>query len=172
MSIDNSMEDKLENLEDKPNWGGKRPNSGRPLGSMNKSTREQKEVENYYKDRVKDSIESLVNSQMNLAKGIQMLFKIHTNSKGERSKPELVTSQSEIEEYLAGDYDDSEDYYFITTKAPDNKALDSLLDRTIGKASQKIEHSGQILNSLTPEQQDKLDKILIDDKQEGIIGDD
>ena len=71
-----------------------------------------------------------------------MLFKIHkSEDKGKevKSKPELVTNQTEIEEYLAGEYEDGDDYYFITTTTPDNRALDSLIDRVFGKAQQKVD---------------------------------
>jgi len=70
-----------------------------------------------------------------------MLYKIHTDSKGMKSKPELVTSQKEIEDYLAGETDANSDYYFITTERPDNRALDSLFDRTFGKAQQYVDHT-------------------------------
>lgn len=141
--LDNMVENnELENLEEKPKWGGVRPNSGRPTGSTNKATKEKKEAEQYFKDRVVKSIGKIVNSQMNLAQGCQMLFKIETtkDDKGRetKSRPILITSQDEIENYLAGEYEDGDDYYFITTKRPDNRALDSLVDRVFGKARQNI----------------------------------
>ena len=99
------------------------------------------------RQRVIRSKDALMNSQMNLASGCQLLFKIETvkykdkdgNWKEEKKKPKIVESQEEIEDYLAGDYEDEKDvYYFITTKVPDNKAIDSLFDRTFGKARQNI----------------------------------
>lgn len=141
------IEQTIESSEKKSNWGGARPNSGRPLGSMNKATREQKEAEEYFRQRVLNSIEEIVNSQMNLAKGTQMLFRIDEIDDGKgkkiKQKPELVTNQEEIERYLAGDLEDKDSYYFITTERPDNKAIDSLIDRVFGKASQKLEVSGK-----------------------------
>ena len=50
----------------------------------------------------------------------------------------LVTNPGEIRCYLDGDYDNDQTYYYITTVTPDNRALDSLLDRTFGKATQTI----------------------------------
>jgi len=134
---------KNESLKKKSRWGGARQNSGRPAGSMNKKTREKKEAEDYFKQRIIDSIEEIVNSQMNLAKGCQMLFRIdkEKDSKGKeiKSKPMLVTSQDEIESYLAGEYDDDqESYYFITTERPDIRALDSLTNRVFGKPPQPL----------------------------------
>jgi hypothetical protein len=128
-----------EILKEKSTWGGARENAGRPEGSHNKATLDKKIVEEEIKQRVLRSADQLINSQMNLAQGVQMLFKIHTTEKGVKGKPELVTSQIEIEEYLAGEYEGSnDDYYFITTERPDNKALDSLFDRTLGKAVQRV----------------------------------
>ena len=68
-----------------------------------------------------------------------MLYKIEKDDDGNHKKPILITSQEEIERYLAGDYDESEEYYYITTEKPDNKAIDSLLDRTFGKAQQSVD---------------------------------
>jgi len=81
---------------------------------------------------------------MSLAQGVTYLFKIHTDSKGNKGKPELVDSQYEISAYLNGEYEgEPDDYYFITTERPDNKAIDSMLDRAFGKAPQKLEHTGK-----------------------------
>lgn len=125
-------------------WGGARPNAGRPKGSENEETRKKRVVEEEFKQRVLRSAQKLISSQMNLAQGVQMLYCIHTerDSKGneKKDKPRLVESQSEIEAYLAGEYDDSEDdYYFITTERPDNRALDSLFDRVFGKSVNNID---------------------------------
>lgn len=119
--------------------GGARPGAGRPKGSENQSTKDKRIVQEKLKQRVLKSADSLMTSQMNLAKGIQMLYKIKTNKDGSKRKPELVDNLEEIESYLAGEYEDSNDeYYFITTERPDNRALDSLFDRTFGKARQNI----------------------------------
>ena len=141
------MED-FDNKKEKPKWGGKRENSGRAKGSLNTKTKEQKIIEEEFRQRVLNSMESLVNSQMNLAKGCQILFKISTSKdkdgKVVRSKPEIVKDQFEIEAYLAGDYDDSDkEYYFLTTEKPDNRALDSLIDRVFGKSINKTEITGK-----------------------------
>lgn len=144
----------LENLKNESTHGGKREGAGRAKGTKNKNTKEDDIVKEEFRSRVLKSIDSLINSQMNLAHGCQILFKIHSyedkSGKRIKEKPEIVTSQEEIESYLAGDYDDEEDdYYFITTKQPDNKAIDSLIDRIWGKATQAIE--GKLNIKLTAE---------------------
>jgi len=128
-----------ETLKEKSRWGGLRPNSGRPEGSMNKATVEKKIVEEEFKQRVLRSSNELINSQMNLAQGVQMLYCIEKDDKGKNKPPRLVTLQSEIEDYLAGEVGDNSDYYFITTERPDNRALDSLFDRVFGKSVNNID---------------------------------
>jgi hypothetical protein len=130
----------LENLNDNSSWGGKRVGAGRPAGSKDPETIEREKVIEAMKQRIAKSAEQLLNSQMNLAQGVQMLYCITTNEKGIRSKPELVTCQATIEEYLAGELEDKDkEYYFITTERPDNKALDSLFDRAFGKAQNNVD---------------------------------
>lgn len=132
-------DEKVETLKEDSSWGGARENAGRKKGSENEKTKQKKEVEAEMKERILKSVDSLLNSQMNLAHGVQMLYCITTNKKGIRSKPQLITDQPSIEAYLAGELEDDEnEYYFITTERPDNRALDSLLDRTFGKSRQNI----------------------------------
>lgn len=125
---------KIEKLKNNSNRGGARENAGRPKGSENKETKKKRIVEKEFKERILRTVNELLNSQMSLAKGVQMLYCIEKDGEGKNKKPRLVTSQSEIEGYLAGETDG--DYYFITTERPDNRALDSLLDRVFGKPVQ------------------------------------
>jgi len=132
----------------KETWGGKRPNAGCPKGTKQERTIQKKDAERYFKDRVIRSVGKLVDSQMNLARGCQFLMKIekeydkHTKcwKTPKNARPVIVKDKEEIANYLAGDYDNNEskDYYFMTTERPDNRALDSLLDRTFGRATQNI----------------------------------
>lgn len=135
--------------------GGKQPGAGRPRGKKNKATLEKEAVLKEFKDKVLTSTDILFNSQLTLARGQTYLYKIEkeviVGPKGGKTyknkRPELVTEKWEIEDYLQGlieegDKDDENDsrsvYYFLTTKDPDNKAIDSMLDRTFGKATQII----------------------------------
>jgi len=118
-----------------------RRNRGRPKGSKDKKTIELKLAKKRLVQRVLRNQNKLLNSQFILAKGCSYLYVIHTDTdeKGHRikQKPRLVENQGTIEAYLAGELEDEEnDYYYITTDKPDNKALDSLLDRTFGRATQ------------------------------------
>lgn len=130
-----------EILKKKSNtWGGARPNAGRHLGSENEETRKKRIVEKEIKQRVLRSADKLINAQMSLAQGVQMLYVIEKTEKGANKKPRLIKDQTIIEKFLAGELDNEPDeYYFITTEKPDNRALDSLLDRIFGKAVSNLD---------------------------------
>ncbi len=130
------MEEDFERLKkNSSSWGGARDNAGRPKGSENEETKKRRVVEEEFKQRVLRSADELINSQMSLAKGVQMLYCIEKDG-NKNKKPRLVEDQKEIEEYLEGNYCDNKNYYFITTERPDNRAIDSLFDRVFGKAIQ------------------------------------
>lgn len=153
--MENNIENnnsEFENLKDNSStWGGARPNAGRPKGSENEATKEKRIVEEQFKQRVLKASHQLINSQMNLAQGVQMLYCIEKDDDGKNKKPRLVESQGEIEAYLEGDYDEAKDYYFITTERPDNRALDSLFDRVFGKSVNNLDlkSDGKELKAIT-----------------------
>lgn len=132
--------------------GGPQPGSGRPKGKLNKSTLKAMAVKRKYLERVRKSADRLFNAQISLATGTQLLFVIHTDSKGRRGKPELVTDVDIISRFLdenegkdgsmkIADYADGsqcDDYFFITTKLPDSKTITDMLDRALGKPDQKL----------------------------------
>lgn len=128
---------------------------GRPKGKKNTATLEKEAVLAVFRDKVMKSADVLFNSQLHIATGLTYLYKIEKElqigpkggKKYVRSKPILVEDRSEIERYLMGlieegEVEDENDpnatYYYITAKDPDNKAIDSMLDRTFGKAAQPI----------------------------------
>lgn len=122
--------------------GGARPGAGRKKGSLNKATKEKKEVENAFTQRVLTVANKLFESQLTIAQGASFLYRIDKDEKGNNKKPVLVTNEWEIEQYLNGENFDPSTYYYITTERPDNKAIDSMLDRVFGKATQKTEITG------------------------------
>lgn len=129
--------------------GGAMPGAGRPAGSMNALTKLKLEKERAVKQRILEAADSLVNSQMGLARGCQYLFKVV----GRNRKPELVTNQKEIEEFLEKSPDGKNwvnvetrdggkvesSYFFITAERPDNKALDSLFNRVFGRPKESLD---------------------------------
>lgn len=116
--------------------GGKREGAGRPRGSTNKMTRTMKSKERTIKDRVTKNLTALINSQLSLAKGQQFLYEIKMRNVGGKRKPQhtLVTDPKKIKAYMDGDVDEDK-YFYVTTKEPDNRAIESLLDRAFGKST-------------------------------------
>ncbi len=141
--------------------GGKRAGAGRKPGVKTKVVLEREATLKAFRERAMKHADILFNSQITIARGQTFLYKIEKEliigPKGGKTyrskKPELVTSQYEIEMYLEGlieegDKDDENDrratYYFLTTKEPNNNAIDSLLDRTFGKSAQSLEIKGTL----------------------------
>src|SRR4051812_1375341 len=127
----------VDSSTNKSKWGGKRDGAGRKVGSQNKATLEEKVVKDELRQRVLANVGGLITAQLSLAKGVAHVFRVTIGTQGGRSDPVLVTNPDEIHEAIdlfeSGDgygeiVDEDEEtrrYYFITTKAPDNKALDS-----------------------------------------------
>lgn len=127
--------------------GGKQPGAGRPKGSLDKKTLEQKAVLNAWKQRALGQAQRLLDAQLVLAYGQQFLFLITTNKKtGIKSRPELIEDVHTIRAYLNGELnsdikshpESDAEWYFITTKEPDGRAIDSIMDRAHGKAVSTI----------------------------------
>lgn len=149
-----------------PNLGGKRPGAGRPKGSVLPKTLERHKVLEAMRQRIMNKADLLTDKQLSLAVGQQFLYKIEkefinlgTDKKGNKKgywknkRPKLVTDEWEIRAYLEnlvdvanGDVEDDQDegatYYYITAKEPSNQALDSMLDRTFGRAAQPLTGEG------------------------------
>jgi len=141
-----SVFDKTEKeLKIKPKGknGGVRRGAGRPKGKPNQATIEKQIAEEELKQRVMRNLGDLLDSQFTLAKGVSYLLKRVTwkAGKGKASKLKIIKDPLEIERYFNGEYDKKTEYYYITTDKPDNKAIDSLLDRTFGRASNSIDLS-------------------------------
>ena len=156
----------LDNSNDKSSWGGPRPGAGRPVGALSKTTIEQKIAKQLLVQRVLRSQDRLINAQMSLAQGCSFLYviKVETvNGIKRKERPQLVKDQYLIESYLAGDLEDDEDYYFITTEKPDTRALDSLLDRVHGKANQSVDLTtkGKKINFYSDEQRSEIAKRIL-----------
>lgn len=123
--------------------GGVQPGSGRPKGKLNKTTLEAMAVKREYLNKVRKQAGRLFNAQMNLAEGVTMLFRVEKDDKGNNKKPELVTNQSEISQFIeeCGGYDgtmNGDTYYFLTTKVPDSRTITDMLDRALGKPDQTL----------------------------------
>jgi hypothetical protein len=149
---------KLENVPVKGNpnglptkgtMGGPRPGGGMPPGKVTKKKLEQMKVKNKFNQLVMRSATKLFNAQLNLAVGEQSLFvKYYTGKSKDRKKHiDIVTDIELIKEYIIDDgltlnNNGDEEYYFLSTKPSNNMAIDSLLNRALGKAPEKLEITG------------------------------
>lgn len=124
----------------KTKWGGVRENAGRPLGSENKESHERRVAEQQMVQRIVDNLTGILNSQFNLAKGLSYLYRIDEDKKEHREHV-LVEDPEEIKNYLDAQEtgDKLDNYYYITTKSPDGRAIDSLIDRAFGKSRQQTD---------------------------------
>lgn len=128
-------------------------------GKKNKSTIDREKQLEDFKNFTAGRTKTLWSIQMMRAMGSIKVFRIDTETIGEgknekkiRKRPVLVTDTEEIidaldYEYAQGEDPNTEDaYYFVSAQDPSDKAIDSLLDRTFGKAkeSMAVEHSGAI----------------------------
>ena len=95
-----------------------------------------------FRERVAKHADLLFDYQFTLARGCTVLYRVEKDKQGNDKSPVMVTDQSEVMDYLAGKLKDGK-YRFITTEKPDNRAIDSLLDRTFGKADSKIDLTSQ-----------------------------
>jgi hypothetical protein len=129
--------------------GGRRPNPGRKVGSHLPHTYEMMKVKEAFNQNVLRAANKLFNAQFQLAVGEQSLYvKRSVEGKdGKKSIIEIVDDPDIIKEYLVDDgksiNDTSEnEYYYIATKPANNMAIDSLLNRALGKAPEKIQIEG------------------------------
>jgi hypothetical protein len=119
-----------------------RANNGRKAGSVNKATAEMRKTKEAFISRVNKNAHKLFNSQLDLAIGEKYLMVVRTIGKGSKQRREtsIVTDPELIMQYLDETLENTdEEYYFMTTKAADNKALDSLLNRSFGKPTESID---------------------------------
>lgn len=125
---------------------------GRKPGQLNASTLEKIAVNKVIHQKILHDAEFLYKKKLQLASGMGFLYKIEKYYEGKgdkkvlrRKPPKLVTDAHEIEENLEEalkadhDWDDYEEtYYFITTKEPNNTAIEDLLNRGLGTVAQII----------------------------------
>jgi hypothetical protein len=129
--------------------GGKRKGAGRPKGAQNKITLERKAVAEAFNQRVMTKADALFNAQLRLAIGSMKVFRIDEIKEGKKTRHvhTHVTDVDEIKALLdehdggSGEVDGS--YYYFADVLPDNKAIDSMLNRALGKPVETLEHTGK-----------------------------
>lgn len=146
--------------------GGIQPGGGRPKGSLNKSTLEQRKVLEAFNQRVMAKADALFNAQLTLAVGSMKVFRIdETEAEGGKKKREHVhvTDADEIKRLL-DEHDGSPGvvdgvYYYFQDVLPDNKAIEAMLNRALGRAAETIKHENSDGSPLMAPVADALTKI-------------
>lgn len=125
---------------------------GRPKGVKNAATIERDVARQEFAQLVLQRIKPLFHSQLSLAHGVQFVYRIDVHGGGPNTRVEHVLLEDPIEIAAALDTIANEDpngdldnqrhgYVYITARAPENKAIDSLYDRVFGKAQQSVDHT-------------------------------
>jgi hypothetical protein len=115
---------------------------------MNRATLYRKAVGEALTQRILSDASALYLAQRTLAVGSLRVFRIDERSKGSKATHTLVTDPDEILDLLNehGGPDVSDGgaingkFYFFSTVMPDNRALDSLFNRALGKPMEHIKH--------------------------------
>jgi len=125
-------------------WGGKKK------GAKNKKTIEAETALVLYKQEMLKELIPLIRSQQQLAKGLVVVLRRNLVKKGNRwvREGELtqVRDADEIERLLNSN-GQGENWHIITIKDPNVKAIQDILDRIFGKATEtiKMEHKGKVI---------------------------
>ncbi len=127
--------------------GGKRENAGRKRGGKNKKTLEKAAIQELFNQRVMKVTDSLFHAQYTLAVGSVNVFRVDEEEAADGKKKRvhtLVTDTDKIAEVLnetdgEGSAAVGDDFYFVSVIPPDNKAIDSLLNRALGKPKDSLD---------------------------------
>jgi hypothetical protein len=161
--------------------GGARPGSGMKKGQKTRKVLEREAALKAFQEMVMQNTRPLFDWQFSLARGLSYLYRIDRHQrKGEPVRIEhvLLTDPQEIADALDilangdpnGD-DEGNGFYYVTVKPSDNRAIDSMLDRALGKAVQVTENTHRfdtfskddiraLLSPLSKERQDQVYEIL------------
>lgn len=129
--------------------GGKRKGAGRKKGGRNAATLEKQAIQAAFNQRVMTHADALFQAQLQLAVGSVQIFRVDEvedgNGKTKRVHV-LVTNSDEAKVVLDAHGGESglvgDDYYFVSQVSPQNIAIESMLNRALGKPTDKHEHTG------------------------------
>ena len=131
--------------------GGKRAGAGRKPGGKNKATLEKQAIQAAFNQRVMTQADALFNAQLTLAVGSVQVFRVdeEEDDKGKVKRVHtLVTDPDEIKQVLdetdGGAGPVGESYYFVSNISPQNNAVESMLNRALGKPKETHEHEGSV----------------------------
>lgn len=135
--------------------GGRPKGSG--LGRKSARTLEREKVAKAVAEQIMKKARPLVRAGMSVALGQQFVYRIDEekddDGKTKKRVHVLVTDPEEIANALdqmegMGVGGDTDEYYYITTKEPDYKAIEMLLSRALGKPKESIDVNANVTFSL------------------------
>lgn len=113
---------------------------GRPRGKKMAKTLEREKVQEAYNQKVFGLADKLLHAQFIVANGTHRMVTI---TKDEDGKPHVsqVNDQDEMDRLIVeGVY--GKDYMILTGHGPNHQAIDSMLNRALGKPKETLEHQG------------------------------
>ncbi len=121
--------------------GGKRIGAGKPVGTKNRETLTKEAIAAGVRQRIMQNADKLLTAQFTKAFGSVQIFQVI--KKGEKYEHEIVTDATVIKEVLdegqGMNCTTDRGFFIVTEIPPETKAIDSMLDRALGKAAQSIE---------------------------------
>lgn len=126
--------------------GGKRPGAGRKPGSRTKAKLEKMKVIEAFNQRVMAKADALFNAQLTLAVGSMKVFRIDEieGDNGKKRRQHVHVTDADEIKALLDEHDGAPGvvdgvYYYFQDVLPDNRAIEAMLNRALGKAVDKIE---------------------------------
>lgn len=122
--------------------GGARTGAGAIKGSKHFATIQREVAYKNYSQLVLEKLKPLFQHQWSLVKGTSYLYRIEETKMGKEhvlveDPDEIGRILEQMDEGESGMYTNpkgNEKFYYITTRAPESRAIDSMLDRVFGKA--------------------------------------
>lgn len=134
--------------------GGKRAKAGRKVGSKNKASLERQAVADAFNQRVMAKADALFNAQLTLAVGSMKVFRIDETEgdNGKKKREHVHVTDAEEIKKLLDEHDGAPGvvegvYYYFQDVLPDNKAIEAMLNRALGKPVDTVEHAGEIAHT-------------------------
>ena len=136
-------------------------------GTKNRKTIAKEEAWKTYEQTMVNSLMAITRSQLIIALGSHMIFRIDTitDDKGKkiRKKPVRITNETEITQFVEDlvndelNEDDEDTYYFATAIDPNTSAISDILDRLNGKPKQTTQVEAKVSMNYEPETKQKVE---------------
>ena len=125
------------------------------------------EMRKEFKARAAKQAQRLLNAQLNLALGSNVLLRFDKGKNGKPLAPVVVDDEQEVIDFFDGKFkegiNEEGSYYLISTHKPSNAAIDSILDRAFGRPDKDEDDEGDDRSGLFGD--DQLQVTVVRDKR-------